>query len=1069
LRQWNLGHVDKYKKIQEFTVASKVYLGKKEAVYSIADAQLNLARIDEYIDEKKINDVKYENLKNLGDQIKDAEYKTELSTFKFKTPEEIVQREDDIKKEFATMDELSKKKLAVLQDDLAREEFREKLRQWNLKHTEKANKLHEFIMQTKTYLHSKDEVSSIAMARLNLARFREYTDEKKINDVKNSDFRKFGAELKAEEYKSPLSTYKYPQPDEIDRREKEIADDFKEIDVLANKKFDILNDDLEREEFKEKLRQKNQNHIDNFNILQNFVIASRKYLKTKEPVSSTAEAQVNLDRLRAYFTDKADHDIKADNLRALGKEIRAAQYKTEFSEYKFPNVKEIDIRENDVSVAFAELDLLSGEKDEVQDDHTDWLRKQAEKLELLLGEVSDSDDDDDDDGEAPVAVEVKERNARRKSVKVAVAAMTKGEYKAGGKLAILKDDLAREQFKQKLRRWNKQHIDASKALLQWIAENRTYLEKKEPVDSIAEAEVNLARLRAYETAKHDILNVNVSALRKLGSELLTAEYKTQWSNWKWETPDEVKIREDELHGLFQVLDKLSAKKLAVLEDDLAREQFREKLRLAAQGHLDTFNNIKAWVNNTKEVLEKKEAVASISEANNNLASFAAVLADKEDASNINVSSLKKQGAEILGAEYKTDLSSYVFPDPGLIKTREFQVEKDWSMLDDLAKKKKAVLDADLKRELLKEELRLSFANNARDFNRFAADTIQECKEAHFGFNLQEVKAATSTLEQSEKEHTARGAANKAAYEKVHGELTGLGVTENVYTKHTPETLNTTLANLHTALKDRKAAHATELKRQLDNDALAKDFATKIDTAAKRVKSSKEKISVSTKELEAQLADVEAAQEVNKKSEELAQVKEAQEKLVAAGVSHNPHTVLTVADLEVAFKQYELFLNTKKAVLEQGLEHKKLRGITPAQYAEINAQFKKYDKDNSGALDRAEFKACLYSLGEEWGKKQVQAIMDQHAGKQGVEKIVFDHFREFMISYFGVTDTRQNVLDAFKDIADDDKSIGIVNIVPRRMEVFTKEDLGFFQATAPKTEGRAESWEYVPFVDEVFAR
>jgi Ca2+-binding EF-hand superfamily protein len=256
---------------------------------------------------------------------------------------------------------------------------------------------------------------------------------------------------------------------------------------------------------------------------------------------------------------------------------------------------------------------------------------------------------------------------------------------------------------------------------------------------------------------------------------------------------------------------------------------------------------------------------------------------------------------------------------------------------------------------------------------------------------------------------------------------------------------------------------------LDNDALAKDFATKIDTAAKRVKSSKEKISVSTKELEAQLADVEAAQEVNKKSEELAQVKEAQEKLVAAGVSHNPHTVLTVADLEVAFKQYELFLNTKKAVLEQGLEHKKLRGITPAQYAEINAQFKKYDKDNSGALDRAEFKACLYSLGEEWGKKQVQAIMDQHAGKQGVEKIVFDHFREFMISYFGVTDTRQNVLDAFKDIADDDKSIGIVNIVPRRMEVFTKEDLGFFQATAPKTEGRAESWEYVPFVDEVFAR
>jgi len=775
-----------------------------------------------------------------------------------------------------------------------------------------------------------------------------------------------------------------------------------------------------------------------------------------------------LDRLRGYFTDKADHDIKSESLRALGKEIRAAHYKTEFSEYKFPNVKELDIRENDIGVAFAELDLLSGEKDEVQDDHTDWLRKQAEKLELLLGEVSDSDDDDDDEGES-VALEVKERNSRRKSVKVAVSLMTKGEYKAGGKLAVLKDDLAREQFKQKLRRWNKQHIDASKALLQWISESRLYLEKKEPVDSIADAETNLARLRAYETAKHDILNVNVSALRKLGSELLTAEYKTQWSNWKWETPDEVKIREDELHGLFQVLDKLSAKKFAVLEDDLGREQFREKLRLAAQSHLDTFNNISTWATSTKEVLEKKEPVASISDANNNLASFAAVLADKEDATNINVSSLKKQGAEILTAEYKTDLSSYVFPDPGLIKTREFQVDKDWAQLDDLAKKKKSVLDADLKRELLKEELRLGFANNARDFHRFAVDTIQESKEAHFGFNLQEVKGYTNTLEETEKSYHSRSANNKKEYEKLHGELTTLGVTENVYTKHTPETLNTTLSNLHTALKEKRDAHGKELKRQLDNDALAQDFAHKIEASSKRVKSTKEKIATSTKPLEAQLADVEAAEDANKKSEELPQVKEAQTKLSTAGVSHNPHTVLTVADLEVALKQYELFLNTKKDVLVKELEHKKLRGITPAQYAEINSQFKKFDKDSSGALDRNEFKACLYSLGEELGKKKVQEIMDKNVGKPNAEKIPFEAFREFMITYFGVTDTRENVLDAFKDIAQDEKSIGIVFIVPRRMEVFSQDDLNFFKSTAPKTEGRAESWEYVPFVDEVFAR
>jgi len=199
------------------------------------------------------------------------------------------------------------------------------------------------------------------------------------------------------------------------------------------------------------------------------------------------------------------------------------------------------------------------------------------------------------------------------------------------------------------------------------------------------------------------------------------------------------------------------------------------------------------------------------------------------------------------------------------------------------------------------------------------------------------------------------------------------------------------------------------------------------------------------------------------------VKEAQAKLDSANVKHNPHTVLTVADLEVAFKQFELFLTTKNDVLVKEVEHKRLRGITPQQYAEIESQFKKYDKDSSGLLDRSEFKACLYSLGEELGKKQVQSIMDKYAKKENAEKINFEQFREFMITYFGVTDTRQNVSDAFAAIANEDKSISIVTIKPRRMEVFSEDDLRFFFATAPKTDGRPETWDFVPFVEEVFAR
>jgi len=1071
LRQWNVTHTDKFKKLQEFVVASKVYLGKREPVYSIADAHLNLARINEYFDDKKTNDVKNNNLKDLGKRILDAEYKTELSSFKFKTPEEVVEREKTVDSDFALMDELSAKKLAVLKDDLAREEFREQLRQQNLKHIEKTSKLQEFLFASKQYLLKKDDVNSISTAHLNLARFNEHQDEKKIHDVKFADLQQLGEDIKNAEYKTDLSQYKFPSPGEIDARNSEVGSGIKEIEELGAKKLAVLNDDLAREEFREKLRQWNQDHIEKFKLIQGWVSSNAlKYLKTKESVSSIAEAQVNLDRIRAYFDDKKDYDLKYDALKALGDRIKTAEYKSALSTYKFPTPGEIKRREHDVEMAYAELDLLSGEKvdSKAASEDAGFLAQQADQLALLWGEDAVDDDDDDDDEES--REQVAQSNARRTSLKKAVALMKEGKYKAGGKLAVLNDDLAREQFKQKLRRWNRQHVDKYKALMAWITENRAYLETKDAVDSIADAEKNLARLSAYGVAKQDVLNVNVSALKKQGEEILTAEYKTIWSNWKWETPDEVATREKEISDLFVVLDKLATKKKAVADDDLAREQFREKLRLAGQSHLGAFEIIKTWVNAMTATLKRKEEAKSISDANNNLATLAANIADKDAVHNINVRFLKQQGAEIIAAEYKTDLSSYRFPEPGTIKNREFEVDKDWATLGELAAEKKTVLDADLKREQYKEELRLNFANVARDFNHAASDAIRESQETHFGFTLQEVTAFEATLKKEEQAVLDLTSSKKAEYEKLDGELSRLGVTENVYTKHTVEGLNKTLDDLKSALAKQSEAYAAELKRFQHNDNICRDFASKAEAFDKRMKTTKDAIANSQASLEKQLEEVVSASESNKKDDNLEQIRSVQAAIVEAKVSNNPHTVLSIPDLEVGLKQFDLFLTTKQGVLEKDIEHKNLRGISKEQHAEIERQFRQFDKNSNGQLDRAEFKACLYSLGEEMGKRQVQAIMDQFTGQENASIIAFAQFKEFMINHLGVNDSKEIIAEAFKDIAaGDEKDVSLLHFVPRRMEVFTEADLQFFKDSAPKTEGRDESWVYPPFVEEVFAR
>jgi len=58
--------------------------------------------------------------------------------------------------------------------------------------------------------------------------------------------------------------------------------------------------------------------------------------------------------------------------------------------------------------------------------------------------------------------------------------------------------------------------------------------------------------------------------------------------------------------------------------------------------------------------------------------------------------------------------------------------------------------------------------------------------------------------------------NKKEYEKFHNELKALNVTDNVYTKHTPETLNKSYSDLHTALSEKNAAYAAELKKKQEN-------------------------------------------------------------------------------------------------------------------------------------------------------------------------------------------------------------------------------------------------------------
>jgi len=65
------------------------------------------------------------------------------------------------------------------------------------------------------------------------------------------------------------------------------------------------------------------------------------------------------------------------------------------------------------------------------------------------------------------------------------------------------------------------------------------------------------------------------------------------------------------------------------------------------------------------------------------------------------------------------------------------------------------------------------------------------------------------------------------------------------------------------------------------------------------------------------------------------------------------------------------------------------------------------------LDRNEFKACLYSLGDERPRSEVDKIMQKYVATDSKNGIPFDGFQEFMITQLGDNDTLEEIIQGFK--------------------------------------------------------
>jgi len=247
--------------------------------------------------------------------------------------------------------------------------------------------------------------------------------------------------------------------------------------------------------------------------------------------------------------------------------------------------------------------------------------------------------------------------------------------------------------------------------------------------------------------------------------------------------------------------------------------------------------------------------------------------------------------------------------------------------------------------------------------------------------------------------------------------------------------------------------------------LAKDVATQSEQFNDWMNKERDALAVIKGELEAQLDVIRAAKRKyeTEGKDKFNRLVEANKKLEQAGVFKNTHTNLTVRTLRAAFEQLETSLEKQESLLTGELIRRQSNNNLPAeQLQEYKEVFQHFDRDNSGTLNRIEFKAVLQSLGDEVPDAEMEQIWSK-LDVDGNGKLSFEEFTTFMINKNKDSDNKGEILESFKSLANDKEFVTEEDL--RR--VLPNEKVDFLVQHMPRYKDVPNAFDYVQWADQAF--
>jgi len=984
LRNLDGQHKERFDKLEHFYNEKKKYLDFREKINSSSEALKQLQILESCRNEiQHINNSAVADLVNRGDLLRSER-------FEFKN--DVTNRENQIKSYFAKLNQLHDEKKPVLEDDLAREKYKEETYLRVREHELLGDNIISWYKIKEQDLEHRENVESSAIGTTLLNELATYEKEKEnILKSHSEPLKDLGKFIIARAYHH-LSHWEFPESTVIHAREKDTDDKFSNLNKLSAEKKKFLEDALQRELYKEETFRLLDDHEASYiKFTNNWFPAKQQYLTHKEDINDLPAAQAAYNTICTYERENGRTIVSSVNpLKKLGQKIKDRAYNG-LTQWTFPKSATVNEREGDVDAKLADLKILCQKKKE-----------------------------------------------------------------------ILNDDVEREKYKEATYLLVNEHKQVNTDFDSWHNDKKTYLTTKEAIDNLPAALTELNKLSTYVRENKRTIKTTVASLKELGKTINARGYHVL-SHWDFPDSHDINSREQDVDAKLSELSSLCAKKKEILDDDEERERYKEATFLLNNEHNLSHVQFNNWYNNKKDYLTRKEIINTLPEAISQLNTLDSYERENERTVKTTVVSLKDLGKTTNARAYNK-LSTWRFPNSNDVNSREQDVDAKLVQLQELCQLKRRDLLNDKKREEEKERLRLKFADQATSFKAWESDVISNAEVTQFVGTLREVENFKNELDREDGIINSNGKLYTSQYEDTDKELKSYNVTDNVYTSYSTSDLAKARLNVESALGKRRERYEATLATERYNDQLCQKFAGLIVPLSQFINSGKDTITTSTASLEEQLDYINkklASREEDGK--QLAPIKEVYKEMTDRKITHNEHTSLTVKDIEVQWDQYKSFLENKKKQIEEEIENAKLRGLTPSDLRDIEDNFNAYDKNHNGILEMNELKACLYSLGEEKSKSQVEEILKTFGdGKQ----LNYNQFKEMMIRVLGDADTKEEVLFGFRLINRLPETGPTVAVREKLSQVMTPEDIEYIFRTAP---AQGDGVNYASWTEDIFSR